>query len=192
MAAVPPGQEGAPDPFPTRSLSDREFHEGVVTVSHSVRAQYRWDAGEAIGRYLDGLRAGRILGRECRACGRVLVPPRMFCEQCFRPTDRWVEVPGTGTVNTYSVCYVTWDLRKLTVPELPAVIDLRSGGILHKLGDVEPDDVHIGMPVQAVWKPPAQRQGSILDIAYWAPLKAPDTMQKAPAEAPATMKNRPV
>ncbi len=117
----------APPPFPTRSLSDREFREGVITVSHSVRAEYNWDAGEAIGRYLDGLRAGRIMGRECRGCGRVLVPPRMFCEQCFRPTDRWVEVPGTGTVNTYSVCYVTWDLRRLTVPELPAVIDLRSG-----------------------------------------------------------------
>ena len=170
---VPLGQEGAPDPFPTRSLTDAEFRESVVTVSHSVRAEYRWDAGEAIGRYLDGLRAARIMGRECRGCGRVLVPPRMFCEQCFRPTDRWVEVPGTGTVNTYSVCHVTWDMRKLRVPELPAVIDLHGGGILHRLGEVEPDAVHIGMPVQAVWKPPAQRQGSILDIAHWAPLKRP-------------------
>ena len=180
----------APPPFPTRSLSDREFHEGVITVSHSVRAEYNWDAGEAIGRYLDGLRAGRIMGRECRRCGRVLVPPRMFCEQCFRPTDRWVEVPATGTVTTFSICWVTWDMHRLTVPELPAVIDLRSApgapqgavfsGILHKLGDVEPGDVHIGMPVQAVWKPPAQRQGSILDIAHWAPLKAPDETKNRP------------
>ena len=181
----------APPPFPTRSLTDREFRESVVTVRHSVRAEYLWDAGEAIGRYLDGLRAGRIMGRECRGCGRVLVPPRMFCEQCFRPTDRWVEVPGTGTVNTYSVCYVTWDMRKLTVPELPAVIDLRSApgapqgavfsGILHKLGDVEPADIHIGMRVEAVWRAPAERQGSILDIAHWAPLEAADTMKNRPA-----------
>src|SRR5439155_18751509 len=98
----------------------------------------------------------------------------------FRPTDRWVEVAATGTVNTFSVCWVTWDMRKLTVPELPAVIDLRSGGIMHKLGDVEPDAVHIGMPVQAVWRPPAQRQGSILDIAHWAPLKAPDETKNRP------------
>lgn len=160
----------APDPFPTRSLSGREFREGVITVSHSVRAEYLWDAGEAIGRYLDGLREGRIMGRDCRGCERVLVPPRMFCEQCFRPTDRWVEVPATGTVNTFSVCYVTWDMRPLTVPELPAVIALRGGGIMHKLGDVVLDDVHIGMPVEAVWKPAEERQGSILDIAYWKPV----------------------
>lgn len=158
-----------PPPYPTRSLSDHEFRDAVLTVSHSVRAGYCWDAGEAIGRYLDGLRAGRILGRQCRACGRALVPPRMFCEQCFRPTDCWVEVPDTGTVNTFSLCYVTWDLRRLTVPELPAVIDLSSGGLLHKLGGVEPDDIHIGMHVQAVWKPQAERRGSILDIAHWRP-----------------------
>ncbi|MFN2591447.1 MAG: Zn-ribbon domain-containing OB-fold protein [Candidatus Dormibacteria bacterium] len=138
-----------------------------------MRAEYRWDAGEAIGRYLDGLQAGRIMGRECRGCGRVLVPPRMFCEQCFRPTDRWVEVPATGTVNTYSVCSVTWDMRKLTMPELPAVIDLEGAvgsGILHKLGEVDPADVHIGMHVEAVWKPAGQRQGSILDISHWRPV----------------------
>jgi len=170
----------APEPFPTRSLTDAEFRESVITVSHSVRAEYRWDAGEAIGRYLDGLRAGRIMGRGCRVCGRVLVPPRMFCEQCFRPTDRWVEVPGTGTVNTFSICYVTWDLRPLTVPELPAVIDLQSGAIMHKLGGVEPDAVHIGMQVRAVWKPEAEREGSILDIAHWAPLKAPDKRRNGP------------
>jgi uncharacterized OB-fold protein len=186
----------APPPFPARSLSDREFHEGVVTVGHSVRAEYNWDAGEAIGRYLDGLRAGRIMGRECRRCGRVLVPPRMFCEQCFRPTDRWVEVPATGTVNTFSICWVTWDMHRLSVPELPAVIDLgidgNAGGILHKLGDVEPGDVHIGMPVQAVWKPPAQRQGSILDIAHWAPLKAPDQRKEAPLKPPDQIKMAPL
>ncbi|HXL42286.1 MAG TPA: Zn-ribbon domain-containing OB-fold protein [Actinomycetota bacterium] len=181
MVGVPLGQDRAPDPFPTRSLTDAEFHEGVVTVRHSVRAEYSWDAGEAIGRYLDGLRAGRIMGRECRRCGRVLVPPRMFCEQCFRPTDGWVEVPGTGTVNTYSICYVTWDLRRLTVPELPAVIELSSGGILHKLSEVEPADIHIGMRVEAVWRAPAERQGSILDIAHWAPLEAADTMKNRPA-----------
>lgn len=157
-------------PWPTRSLSDAEFRTGVVTVSHAVRAEYRWDAGVAIGRYLDGLREGRILGRECRVCERILVPPRLFCEQCFRPTDRWVEVPDEGVVNTFSVCHVSWDMRRLEVPELPAVIELSSGGMLHKLGGVEPADVVIGMAVRAEWKPRSQREGSILDIRHWRPV----------------------
>jgi uncharacterized OB-fold protein len=165
-------------PFPTRSLSDAEFREGVVTVSHALRAGYAWDAGVAIGAYLEGLKAGKILGRSCRRCGRVLVPPRMYCEQCFRPTDAWVEVPPTGRVATFSVCSVTWDMRPLTVPELPAVIELGPPGpagpgpfpgILHTLGEVDPSTVSIGMAVEAVWKPAGEREGSILDIRHWRP-----------------------
>src|SRR5205085_11339307 len=136
-----------------------------------------WDAGVATAAYLDGVRGGRILGRTSRRCDRVLVPPRMFCAQCFRPTDGWVEVPAAGRVASFSVCYVTWDMQPLVLPELPAVIELGPDqpaggagprpGILHRLGGVDPDDVSIGMRVRAVWKLPREREGSILDIRYW-------------------------
>ena len=45
------------------------------------------------------------------------------------------------------------------------------GGFLHKLGEVAPDDVRIGMEVEAVWKPVEERTGSILDIAYFRPAR---------------------
>ncbi len=152
-------------------LSDAAFRSGTGTVDHAVDARYAWDAGVAIGRYLDGLRAGRILGRQCRECERVLVPPRMFCERCFRGTDAWVEVQQTGIVQTFSICHVRWDMERLEEPELPAVISIdgSDGGLLHKLGEVAPDDVRIGMAVEAVWRPEAERTGSILDIAYFRP-----------------------
>jgi uncharacterized OB-fold protein len=44
------------------------------------------------------------------------------------------------------------------------------GGFLHLLGEVAPDDVRAGMEVEAVWKPPGERAGSILDIRYFRPL----------------------
>ncbi|HEU4355444.1 MAG TPA: Zn-ribbon domain-containing OB-fold protein [Actinomycetota bacterium] len=154
-----------------RGLSETEFRSSVGAVEHAVDARYEWDAGVAVGRFLEGLRAGRILGRECRRCERVLVPPRMFCERCFRPTDAWVEVEGTGIVQTYSVCHVAWDMRPLDDPELPAVIaiDGSDGGLLHVLGEVDPADVAVGMAVEAVWKHVGEREGSILDIAYFRP-----------------------
>ena len=168
-----------PVPTPPRRadgtyLSDEDFRSGIA-VDFAVDARYSWDAGVAIGGYLEGLKAGVILGRTCDRCRRTLVPPRMFCEQCFRPTDSWVEVADTGTVNTFSLCYITWDMRQLTEPEIPAVIDLDGAspgiGIMHKLGDVDPKTVHTGMRVRAVWKPPEEREGSILDIAYWTPIE---------------------
>jgi acetyl-CoA C-acetyltransferase len=152
-------------------LSDAGFRSAVGAVDHRLGARYSWDAGVAVGRFLDGLKAGKILGRECRRCERVLVPPRMFCERCFRETDAWIEVEHTGTVQTYSICHVSWDMQPLDPPEIPAVIavDGSDGGLLHMLGEVEPDEVRIGMEVEAVWKPVGERIGSILDIAHFRP-----------------------
>ena len=152
-------------------LSDAAFRTAVGAVDHRLGARYSWDAGVAVGRFLDGLRAGKILGRECRSCERVLVPPRMFCERCFRETDRWIEVEHTGAVQTYSICHVSWDMQALEPPEIPAVvsIDGSDGGLLHVLGEVDPDDVRIGMDVEAVWKPVGERTGSILDIDHFRP-----------------------
>jgi acetyl-CoA C-acetyltransferase len=154
------------------SLRDAEFRSATGARDDAIDARYEWDAGVAISRFLDGLEEGRILGRECRSCERVLVPPRMFCERCFRDTDGWVEVEQTGVVQTFSICHIRYDMQPLEEPELPAVlaIDGSDGGFLHKLGEVAPEDVRIGMAVEAVWKPDEEREGSILDIAYFRPL----------------------
>jgi uncharacterized OB-fold protein len=154
-------------------LSDAAFRQAVGAVDFEVDARYAWDTGIAVSEFLRGLRRGVILARECRQCRRVLVPPRMFCEQCFRPTDRWVEVADTGRVNTYSICHIRWDMEPLSEPELPAVIEIdgasRGIGIMHKLGEVDPADLAVDMAVEAVWAPEEERTGSILDIRYFRP-----------------------
>jgi acetyl-CoA C-acetyltransferase len=153
-------------------LSDAEFHGATGSVDDSYDAEYEWDAGEAMGAFLEGLRDGRIVATYCASCERTLVPPRKFCERCFRPTDRWTEVDAVGAVETFSICHVTWDMRPVDPPELPAVIRLdgaSEGGFLHKLGEVSLGDVRIGMAVEAVWLPLGERTGSILDIAYFRP-----------------------
>ncbi len=64
-------------------------------------------------------------------------------------------------------------MKPLETPEIPAVIaiDGSSGGFLHVLGEVDPQEVRVGMAVEAVWKPVAERTGSILDIAYFRPVR---------------------
>ncbi len=150
--------------------------EAYAFRKHSVDLRYAWDAGAAVSGFLEGLRRGRILGRRCNRCMRVLVPPRMFCEKCFRTTDEWVEVKDTGRVNTYSVSYVNNDASRRDKPLIVAVIEMDGAsegmGFLHVLGEVEPADVHVGMRVKAVWRKEADRVGAITDIAYFKPLGA--------------------
>ncbi len=161
--------------YPTVYLRQRDIDSGqVLTERWEPNARYAWDAGVAIGRYLQELKAGRLVGRRCDGCRRVMIPPRMFCEVCFRPTDDWVTLQDSGTVKTFSLCYVTWDMKRLTEPQIPAVIDIdgasKGMGIMHMLGEVKPEDVKIGLQVQAVWKPADERKADITDILYFKPL----------------------
>ena len=72
----------------------------AITATWQPDLCYDWDNGPAISRYLAELKQGRLIGKHCRKCSRILLPPRMFCELCWRPTDEWVYVQDTGTVNT--------------------------------------------------------------------------------------------
>ncbi len=162
--------------YPSTGLKQADFDEHkIITTYTKPEMRYAWDEGVAMGRFLEELKNGRLIARVCHRCRRVLLPPRMFCERCFRPTDAWVYVGDTGTIKTFSLCYITWNMIELTEPQIPCVIDIdgasRGMGLMHLLGDVDPQAVRIGMRVQAVWKQPEERQGAITDIAYWKPME---------------------
>ena len=161
--------------FPGTPLSQADLVAGkVLTTYWKPRLEYGWDSGVAISRYLAELKNGRIIGIKCRSCRRTVVPPRVVCEWCWEPMSDWVYLEDTGTVNTFSVCYIRWDATRAKEPQLPAVVEIDGAsqgiGILHLLGEVNPDDVSIGMKVQAVWKPAEERMGAITDIEYFKSL----------------------
>lgn len=163
------------DSYPGTPLSEKDFSEGNILYNHDeLIGNFAWDTGIAIGRYLASLKQGVILGSYCSTCNRTVVPPRVVCEWCFRPMKEYIPLQDTGTVNTFSLCYVTWDVKRIKEPEIPAVIEIDGAsplhGIMHMLNEVDPESVSIGMRVQAVWKPEQERQGSITDILYFKPI----------------------
>lgn len=167
-----------PKPNPRLSgheISLEDLRAGrILTTNEQFTPSYGWSAGMALSRFLRELQRGRLIGRHCANCRRVLVPPRWFCERCYRLTDGWVYLQETGRVNTYSVSYVDADASPLEQPLIVAVIEIDGAspgmGLLHVLGNVATQDVHIGMPVRAVWRRPAERRGAITDIRFFEPL----------------------
>jgi uncharacterized OB-fold protein len=162
--------------FPGLSLSEEDFANGNVLFNFDkLNGIFAWDTGVGIGTYLAGLKRGIILGSHCPSCRKIVVPPRVLCEWCYRPMDEYVQLKDTGTVNTFSLCYVTWDVKRIKEPQIPAVIEIDGAsplhGIMHMLGEVDPKKVKVGMRVQAVWKLPRERVGSINDILYFKPIK---------------------
>ena len=173
--------------LPGTYLKEKEMYQLPGIVEHRPDAKYSFSAGQAVSRFLEGLKQGRILGKRCPRCGRVYVPPRSYCEYCFAPTAEWVEVSGEGEVNTAVVSYISTFRERLEEPEIIAVIRLYAPGytgkkdeyefpgIFHKLCGVKPEDVMsgrvIGMRVRPRWKPPERRVGSITDIECFEPVE---------------------
>lgn len=75
------------------------FHEQTWDLS------YRHALGATTSAFLQGLSSGRILGRRCDTCDRIVVPARSFCDRCHVETGQWFEVGGEGSVEMFTVVY---------------------------------------------------------------------------------------
>jgi uncharacterized OB-fold protein len=98
------------------------------------------------------------------------VPAAAFCERCLSELEDWVDVGTSGEVHTFTLLYEDYDGSRRETPEIVAFIKLGDGGLIHRLGEVDPHDIAIGMKVEAVFKAKKERKGSILDIAFFKPV----------------------
>ena len=143
-----------------------------MTIDGEIHINYRWSPGKAGERFFTELRDNkRIMGTKCRQCGRILVPPRIFCEECFVEDMEWVQVEPKGTLVTFGESYFSTDGKKLKDPWMLGIVRLNGsdGGLIHFLGEARPEDLQIGMPMEAVFKD--KREGNIMDILYFRPAK---------------------
>jgi len=135
---------------------------------------YYYSAGIAGEKFFVALRDdGKILGAHCAACHRTYVPPRIYCEQCFAELTEYKDVGKRGCVVAFTVAHYNKSGERLEPPEIFALISLGPGTtpLLHKLGEVEPGRVCVGLEVEAVLKPKKEREGKITDILYFKPAK---------------------
>jgi uncharacterized OB-fold protein len=165
-----------PNKAPGTHVSTRDIKENKIAYSWWEPAvQYSFSLGPAMSRFLQELKNGKIVGRKCNKCRRVIVPPRMFCEHCYGPSDEWVYLPDTGKVETFSISYLDADARRIKEPILVGVVSIDGAspmhGFMHYFGGMKPEELHIGMKVKAVWKPESEREGAITDIIYFEPAK---------------------
>lgn len=131
----------------------------------------QYSAGAVGSRFLTQLRdKKRILGTRCPTCNRVYAPARSICKDCLGQLNEWVEVSDKGTLLTYTVCNEPNPTQPAEAPLIYGIVQLDGAdtGFVHMLGGVEPEQLRIGMRVQAVFK--EEREASVLDIRYFKPL----------------------
>lgn len=142
------------------------------TIPGWIIAPYKYTVGPVASKFFTELRDNkRILGIRCPECNRVLVPPRSTCSRCFSQLEEWVEVDTKGTLLTYTIVHYPLPIHPAEPPFAYGIVQLDGAdtGLTHLIGEVDGQDLKIGMRVQAVFK--EERQGNILDIKYFRPVQ---------------------
>jgi len=154
-----------------------DTREPVTVVETHVRLPFRYFAGAYTARFLRAIKdEGRILGVRCTRCRLVLVPPRIACTACWEDTGEWVPVASRGILTTFVVVNVPFYGQKVEIPYVlgHVLLDGADTSIMHLVQEIPVGEVRMGMRVEASWKPPEEREGSLTDIRHFRPTGEPD------------------
>jgi uncharacterized OB-fold protein len=151
-----------------------DWRENVELLVHEsqIKVPYTWSVGETGSRFLRALRdEKKLLGNKCPKTGQVFCPPKLNSPYTLEPITEWIELPGTGSVQTFTRRYYSSRAAAAGSPDIYALIKLDGATQLlpHFLGEVDFAAVKHGMRVEAVFR--EERVGHILDIKYFKPVE---------------------
>ncbi len=155
--------------------------DGIKYVDAAVYLPYHYVAGDYKARYLQALKDKTILGSKCSKTGKVFVPPLVASPESFAPCTEFVEVADRGVITTFCVVNIPVIGRALEIPYVAASVALDGAdiSIFALIQECKPEDVRMGMRVEAVWKPDGERQGDHEDILYFRPTGEPDAPRES-------------
>ena len=98
--------------------------------------------------FWDAAADGRLVIKQCTACGQSHHYPRTICPFCGSDATEWRPASGRGKVYTYSV------MRRAPEPYVIAYVTLEEGPtMMTNIVDCDLDSVRIGQAVRVVFKP---------------------------------------
>jgi len=91
---------------------------------------------------------GKLVGGKCKKCGKVHLPPRPLCDNCFSKEFEWIELPQNGKLLTYTVIHVAPMQFQGMAPYAVGIVQLENGlKIPGMIRGVALEQIKIGMPL---------------------------------------------
>jgi len=139
-------------------MEGKRMDTGALSITCTADMPYNYHAGFYYSRFLTELRDNkRIIGVKCPHCGKVYVPPRMVCRDCFVTMEEFTEVGDEGTLLAFTVTNFPYiDTTKgepRGIPYTAAYIRLdgADSNIVHCLDETDEKKIAAGMRVRAVF-----------------------------------------
>jgi uncharacterized OB-fold protein len=89
---------------------------------------------------------GKLMAGKCKRCGKIHLPPRPLCDNCFSQEFEWVEVSGKGHLLTYTIIHVAPPQFQAMAPYAVGILQLENGlKIPGKISGITSDQLKIGL-----------------------------------------------
>jgi len=121
--------------------------------------------------YWEATAGGKLLIKQCNACGNAFFYPRNHCPSCWSTDTSWKESSGLGSVYTFTVVYQN-DLPPFRdrVPYVVAIVELDEGvRMTTNIEGVTPEDVRCGMKVQVAFRDEQRTADETVAIPIFRP-----------------------
>jgi uncharacterized protein len=69
----------------------------------------------------------KLMAGKCLKCGKIHLPPRPMCDNCFSQEFEWVEVSGKGKLLTYTVISIAPEQFQALTPYAVGIVELENG-----------------------------------------------------------------
>jgi uncharacterized protein len=73
------------------------------------------------------LAQGKLMAGKCVKCGKMHLPPRPMCDNCYSQDFEWVEISGKGKLLTYTVIHVAPAQFQALTPYAVGIVQLANG-----------------------------------------------------------------
>ena len=69
----------------------------------------------------------KLMAGKCLKCGKIHLPPRPLCDNCFGQEFEWVSISGKGKLLTYTVIHVAPVQFQALAPYTVGIVELGNG-----------------------------------------------------------------
>ena len=88
----------------------------------------------------------KLLGGRCTKCGKLHLPPRPLCDDCYSKDFEWTKIPTRGKLVTYTVIHIAPAQFQSMAPYAMGIVELSDGlKIPGMIRGVALEQIKIGM-----------------------------------------------
>ncbi len=132
-----------------------------------IKIKYKYTMGGQSKFFNELMNNKMLLGTKCSKCGKIWMPPRVNCSDCYVPTE-WIEVKQSGIIEVSTIVWFTTSAFIKNIPYAIGYIKLEGTDTAILQGifseNLVPSKIKKGKRVRAVFQ--KERAGKMTDFFF--------------------------